>query len=506
MTIDIRAQLESQVKKNNNNEAETAKLKQQVADLISHKEILRRDLVKARALFDAAIQRQNENLMSEGNTGQRNKVDLKQEPGDEEFNEKFIRTLGLVKWKGEEPAWFKLDFLERMKRLDPKDTEGIQTEYARLSEYKGELASKLDRVQGLLKATVDEENKKEQEHLMLMKRKEHEELRLKEKRKDLEALIAKLGAFDGQLTVGRNPRTNEEVYMNDGASVFSLDKSDVFKIEEDENLLDVYLEKLELNPTIIEAVMGSLDIHNLTPSQMVTVITTSFFDHPAISSMRLYGTSAQIDSQSTFSFVPDSFFIDYCRSNAIVLDLYYTNDKGLLVKYAKAEIELQQLIEQNLKDGKENYIGVVNSFAKIQSIHQSKEFLGLIKYRLKPRMPIFNDIVRYNKLFAKKKDIKKYAYDSKYIDRIRRLNVKVCNGYGFPDYGEIFISFKFMNFDVPRVKSGRNHEEDPRGQSEVRPSQVLRVHVHHGNQRVSQVGKARVPGLRRHHSLQAKSQ
>jgi hypothetical protein len=88
MTIDIRAQLESQVKKNNNNEAETAKLKQQVADLISHKEILRRDLVKARALFDAAIQRQNENLMSEGNTGQRNKVDLKQEPGDEEFNEK----------------------------------------------------------------------------------------------------------------------------------------------------------------------------------------------------------------------------------------------------------------------------------------------------------------------------------------------------------------------------------------------------------------------------------
>jgi protein fantom len=69
----------------------------------------------------------------------------------------FLKALGMVKWQGEEPSWYKLDFLERPQKLDIKDPESLLKEIERLRLEKGELAAQLERSQTLLKIQMESE-------------------------------------------------------------------------------------------------------------------------------------------------------------------------------------------------------------------------------------------------------------------------------------------------------------------------------------------------------------
>ena len=73
----------------------------------------------------------------------------------ERENDNFLKALGLVKWKGEDPAWYKLDFIEKGAKLDMKDPESLWREIERLRMEKGELAAQLEKVQTLLKIQME---------------------------------------------------------------------------------------------------------------------------------------------------------------------------------------------------------------------------------------------------------------------------------------------------------------------------------------------------------------
>ncbi len=75
----------------------------------------------------------------------------------ERENDNFLKALGLVKWKGEDPAWYKLDFLEKGGKIDMKDPESLWREIERLRMEKGELAAQLEKVQTLLKIQMESE-------------------------------------------------------------------------------------------------------------------------------------------------------------------------------------------------------------------------------------------------------------------------------------------------------------------------------------------------------------
>jgi hypothetical protein len=50
-----------------------------------------------------------------------------------------------VKLQGQEPAWKKIDFIERSKEVDPTDLPGILKELDRLRIEKSELAAQLEK-------------------------------------------------------------------------------------------------------------------------------------------------------------------------------------------------------------------------------------------------------------------------------------------------------------------------------------------------------------------------
>lgn len=446
MAIDLKGQLDAEEKVNAQKEDNMNKLKYDINNLQLDKENVRKELSKVRALYEAVLQRQRFPPVNSPPP----KYESQKEPlfddtpkNDDEFNERLIRTLGLIRWKGEEPAWYKLQFLERARRINPDDKEGLREEYARLLLSKKELTERLDRVEGMLKITTDDEKKKEDEHLIIKKRKENELMRLEEARKEIETTLDRIGVTSGKVFIGKNLRTGEDVYYNDGISVFSLDKSDLFKINYEENLLDVFLESFEIDPLMIIPALEAVQVPGINPALLVSVIGVNFYNHPMMTSQKCFGFKADVNFQMTFAFRCDGFFIEYCKKSTMDVEIYFTNEHGLQTKFALAKIEMQKLLEANEKDKREDYIGVVNTYARVTAL--GGQPIGIINYRMKTRLPIYRDILTYNMLHVGPNDQNKAAYDLKYLGTERKLIIKICNGYGFSPYSRTFVSYRFMS-------------------------------------------------------------
>ena len=71
--------------------------------------------------------------------------------------------LGNLKWSGEEPAWKKIEFIDRT-YLSTDDPFVLRKEIERLKLEKGELASHLEKAQTLLKTRLDIEEEKDKVH------------------------------------------------------------------------------------------------------------------------------------------------------------------------------------------------------------------------------------------------------------------------------------------------------------------------------------------------------
>ena len=452
--VDLQGQLASTEQMNARKQDTIVKLKLAIDGLQIDKQNLRKEVSRAKAMNEAMIQRQQYQMynapLPKFDAGNSNLMDDSPKM-DDEYNDRLIRTLGLIRWKGEEPAWHKLQFLEKARRIDPNDQTGLREEYARLIFSKKELTERLDRVQGMLKITTDDEKKKEDEHLLIKKKKENELMRLEEARKEMEETLDRVGMNTGKVFIGKNQRTGEDVYYNDGVSVFSMDKSDLFHVNYEENLLDLYLSNLEIDPHFINPALEAVQVVGVNPATLVTVLGVNFYNHPTATSQKCFGIKADIKFQATFAFKCDGFFIEYSKKHSIDVEIFYTNEHGLQTRFATAQIELQKLLEANQKDKREDYIGVVNSYSRVITL--GGQPIGILNYRLKTRLPIYHDLLTYNQMHSAQPDIAKAAYDLKYLGTERRLNIKVCNGYGFSPYAKTFVSYKFMSGEDTTTRS-----------------------------------------------------
>lgn len=482
MTIDLKGQLEAEDKINNRKQEEIDKMKKEIEGLRIDKQNTRKELSRAKAMYEGAIQHQQTNMFSSplgGAQFNERGPDHKQMADQGEFNEKLIRTLGLIRWQGEEPAWYKLQFLERAKKINPNDREALRQEYARLLIGKKELTERLNKVQGVLKIVSEDEKKKEEEHLLLKKRKENELMRLEETKKDLQSTLDRVGVGVGKVFIGKNQRTGEDVFYNDGISVFSMDKSDMFRINMEENLLDIYLDKLDLEPEMVPPALEAIEVAGVYPQNLVTIMGVNFFNHPTLSSQKCFGPQSDIKLQATFAFRCDGFFIEYCKKNTLDVDIFYTNEHGYLAKFAVAQLDLNKLIEVNTADKRDDYIGVVNTFARVHTL--AHQHIGIITFRMKTRLPIYRDILAYNSMHHGQTEGALVSYDSKHLNTERFLNIKICNGYGFSTYAKTFVAYRFMSHGeiISKAVEGANPRFDEMKQFALTYSNGVREYLKH---------------------------
>lgn len=441
---------------NNKKEEEISGLRKELETERIQSQTMRKDLGRAKAMYEGLVQRQQNNLYGLTPTQKYEMIEKRDQRKDEEFNERLIRTLGLIRWQGEEPAWYKIQFLDRSRKINPKDSDALRAEYARMIICKKELAERLNKVEGVLKITAEAEKKREDEHLILKKRKENELLRLEETRKELQSSMDRIGVNTGKVFIGKNQRTGEDVFYNDGISVFSLDKSDLFRVGTEENILDLYLDKIDLEPGAVVAGLEAVHVAGVYPQNLVTVMAVNFFNHPTLTSQKCFGTKADIKLQCAFAFRCDGLFIEYCKANTLDVDIFFTNEHGFQVKFAVAAIELNKLLEANLIEKREDYIGVVNTYARVHTL--TRQHIGVITFRMKTRLPIYRDLVNYNMMHRGPTDGAMAAYDSKYLNTERTLNIKICNGYGFSAYSRTFVSYKFLSQldTITKIVEGAN--------------------------------------------------
>lgn len=459
----MKGQLATEEEINQRKQKEVDALKKEIEGLRIEKQNARKDLSRAKAMYEGMVQYQQNAMynqplptmqLNEINSGNQQKAD------QGEFNEKLIRTLGLIRWQGEEPAWYKLQFLERAKKINPNDREALRQEYTRLLIGKKELSERLNKVEGVLKISAEHEKKKEEDHLLLKKKKENELMRLEETRKDLESTLDRVGVGAGKVFIGKNQRTGQDIFYNDGISVFSMDQSDMFRINMEENLLDIYLDKLDLEPEMVISALEAVQVAGVYPQNLVSIMAVNFFNHPTLTSQKCFGTQAEIKLQSTFAFRCDGFFIEYCKKNTLDVDVFFTNEHGALVKFAIAQLDLNKLIEVNMADKRDDYIGVVNTFARVYTL--GHQHIGILTFRMKTRLPIYRDLLAYNSMHRGATGGPHTTYDSKHLNTERYLNIKVCNGYGFSTYAKTFVTYRFMSTGetVSKAVEGANPRFD----------------------------------------------
>lgn len=155
----------------------------------------------------------------------------------------FLKALGMVKWQGEEPSWYKLDFLERPQKLDVRDPESLLKEIERLRLEKGELAAQLEKSQTLLKIQMESEQEQVKIH----------QAQISTLELQLKGAILRASELSKIVDLkGYGTKDGVEVYekggvkYDDRVSVFSDDASEI-DIDPGTNYLELWLGDAELD-------------------------------------------------------------------------------------------------------------------------------------------------------------------------------------------------------------------------------------------------------------------
>lgn len=160
----------------------------------------------------------------------------------EEDKDNFLKALGLVKLKGQEPAWMKLDFIERAHELNTSDLPSLLKEIDRLRMEKSELAAQLEKSQTLLMTHLEIEKEKQIIHET---DRQKLELQLKAAQHRIEELV-KLADFRRH-NADNQYRAGERQY-DDAVSEFSdITESE---LHAGENTMDLFIGECELDEVI----------------------------------------------------------------------------------------------------------------------------------------------------------------------------------------------------------------------------------------------------------------
>ena len=199
-------------------------------------------------------------------------------------NSEFEKAMRLINLRGEEPAWGRLDFLERA-RVVPEDVPTLKKELERLRLEKSQLIAELEKTQRVL--TLKNELEKDQ-HASKLGEAEQLRMQLKAAQQRTEEL-ARLADFRANRLIQLEQNMRLNVYDDDSRIVASkteirltdLGEGNEFvsgeietEVGSGENIYDLWLGEAEYYSIALREVL-----QGVTDYSLVSFLTVDFYNH-----------------------------------------------------------------------------------------------------------------------------------------------------------------------------------------------------------------------------------
>ena len=228
----------------------------------------------------------------------------------EEDPDGFYKTLGMLKWKGTEPGWAKLNFLERGNMFDDSNPKVMQKEIEKLKMEKGELAAQLEKAQTLLKTYMEME---EQNRRIREAEAKKTELQLKAAINRAEEL-SKIVDLKGQANKdGLRTYEINGVKYDDSVSEFSVDTDDT----SGHNVFDLWIGQVDFDMGAVNRILENKDPNRLNRDvkKMLTFVTVDFYNYDTQNSTIVEGLRSNYNFQVAYRVVADELFIRFKKYN-----------------------------------------------------------------------------------------------------------------------------------------------------------------------------------------------
>lgn len=358
-------------------EAELSRLMQELKALTAERDLLKEDNVRCKVLVE---ERDRKFSMFE--------EQMKILTGGGDFNE-FMRTLGLMKLRGEEPAWSKLDFLERGGvQLD--DIPSLKRQIERLQLEKAQLAAELEKLQSLL--TLKNEMDKER---LALQDNESQQLRisLKAAQQRTEEL-ARVADFRANRVVQLEKNHRLNVYDDANRVVASRSQftigelmgySDEFseadtEVGAGENVLDLWLGQAEYYELPIRQALGN--------GGVLSFLTVDFFNTETQGTGLNEGLNPQYNVQVSFKVKVDDFFLQYLEKDSLCIEAHASRGQNhSTLGYAR--IPMKALLERTSAVESANMANsVIDSAVSLISAIDGRTVIGVLRFKMRMRLPI----------------------------------------------------------------------------------------------------------------------
>jgi len=375
-------------------------------------------------------------------------------------NSDFEKAMRLMNLRGEEPAWGRLDFLERA-RVVPEDVPTLQRELERLRLEKSQLIAELEKTQRLL--TLRNELDKDQKSA---KTSEMEGLRMQLKAAQQRAEeLARLADFRANrlIQLEKNQRLNlyddqshiiaskTEIRLGDlveGAEFVTAEIET--EVGSGENILDLYLGEGEFYPIRLTDVLG-------TTQELVTFLTVDFYNHETQVSNVCTGLKPFYNIHISFKVTVDDGFLEYLEKGYVALEAVATKEQGQMV-LGGGKIMLLELIKRAGTGYVTSDHGVViEGMCSLQRAGEAIATVGVCKYKLRMRHPL-SEALRW---YREREEIVSVGHPLTYLlDKVTRLEersevkkralevrVERCASLtpspGLPTQPAVFVSYQF---------------------------------------------------------------
>lgn len=165
----------------------------------------------------------------------------------------------------------------------------------------------------------------------------------------------------------------------------------------EENILDLAIDSAEFYGDMLRQ---EVDLLDYTSKNFSTFLTVEFYDHDTKVTEVSEGFTPTYGTQFSFKNVVDDFYIKYCETKHIKLEVFIT-------KTTKAEplgfiyVPLNDLLIAESKLTKGSKSSIIHSMAYIVSAKDPTKKLGQLRYKIRMRKTLAEAL----KWFKEKKDL-----------------------------------------------------------------------------------------------------
>lgn len=494
MIVDTKAKINVMEENIDHVEAEIKELKQKIDRTKQETRKAKENYIETKTIYEETIR--NKDIYTVNAMRKEAKKAFGETPMDKEMQEtddKYEQALGLIRWTGEEPAWVKLDLLERTRIKDIKNDkltqQEVKEEVKRLHEEKIDLGQKLIKVQTVLKSHIDIEKAKDQQHLFEVKNKEYTLMELKNQIEEYESLMSKIDPRKHKLVPSIDARTGKDIYYDDTVSVFEEYPSDYEGLNSWDNIFDIYLGVVEWDLKALEqfCLINKMNTENLRFIEYQSLL--DFYNFETVKIPMKAGLSTNVNFQTSFNFGVTANFINYMNSGEFEVDFYMADSMPEQVldtsklKIGTACIGLKGLLEMNRELKRNDSSAVLDHMAFIKAFdkNDSELVLGTLNYRIRTRFPIYRYIEKfeefYNKELTKENLMKKQDIDFLLLNKKRKLKINIQHarmGKGGSNM-KSFVSYNFYEDERKFTESIKS--DNPEYNQDFEHDLVFDVHM-----------------------------